>query len=86
MSWWNKLCRLVPKFGYFPEGAKSRLVVNENVTEHAQYVFKETKIKVTPKGQQHLGVNIGSKRFKQNYSQEKMDQWIKELQALCKIA
>ena len=80
------MCRLVPKFVYFPEGAKSWLIAKENVLEHAQYVFKETKIKVTSKGEKHLGAIIGSNKFKQNYAQEKMDQWIKELWVLCKIA
>ena len=34
----------------------------------------------------HLGVVIESTEYKRIYIQEKISQWIKELQMLCKIA
>ena len=37
----------------------------EDVTRHAQSVFKEMKIKVTPECQRHPGTAIGSKKFRQ---------------------
>ena len=54
--------------------------------QKAQSVFKDTNIKITTEGQRHLGAVIGSETFKQKYVQEKIDQWIKELRVLCKIA
>ena len=85
-NWWETLCRLGPKFGYFPEGSKSWLIVKEKEVQKAQSVFKDTNIKITTEGQRHLGAVIGSETFKQKYVQEKIDQWIKELRVLCKIA
>ena len=34
--WWNMLCRLGPKFGYFPGRSKSWIIVRENAKERAQ--------------------------------------------------
>ena len=54
--------------------------------QKAQPVIKDTNIKVTMEGQRHFGAVIGSETFKQKYVQEEIDQWIKELHVLCKIA
>ena len=83
--WWNKLCRLGPKFVYFPEGSKSWIIVRENAKERAQTIFDNTKIKITTDGQGHLGAVIGTANFKQNYMKEKINQWIQELRILSKI-
>ena len=84
--WWNTLRRLGPKFGNFPEGSKSWIIVRENAKERAQTIFHNTKIKITTDGQRHLGAVIGTANFKQNYVKEKIDQWIQELRILSKIA
>ena len=44
--WRNTLCRLGPKFGYFPEGSKSWIIVRENAKERAQTIFDNTEIKI----------------------------------------
>ena len=44
-NWWETLCRLEPKFGYFPEGSKPWLIVKEKVAQKAQSVFKDTNKK-----------------------------------------
>ena len=48
--WWNALCRMGPKFGYFPEGSKSWIIFRENAKERAQTIFDNTKIKITTDG------------------------------------
>ena len=75
-----------PKFGYFPEGSKSWIIVRENAKECAQTIFDNTEIKITTDGQRHLGAVIGTANFKQNYMKEKINQWIKEIRILSKIA
>ena len=86
--WWNTLCRLGPKFGYFPGGSKSWIIVRENAKELAQTIFDNTKIKITTDGHRHLGAVIGTANFKQNYDymKEKINQWTQELRILSKIA
>ena len=58
--WWNALCRLGPKFGYFPEASKSWIIVRENAKEHAQTIFDNTKIKIRTDSQRHLGAVIST--------------------------
>ena len=40
-NWWEKLCRLGPKSGYFPEGSKSCLIVEEKMVQKAQSVHED---------------------------------------------
>ena len=84
-KWWNTLCHLGPKFGYYPEGGKSWLIIKGN-QQYAADIFCGTSIKITTYGQRHLGAVIESTEYKHIYIQEKISQWIKELQMLCKIA
>ena len=83
--WWKTLCELGPKFGYYPEATKSWLIVKENNYEHAKAAFKSTKIKITSTGQRHLGAVIGSTTYKEDYMNEKINKWIKEIQLLSEI-
>ena len=82
-NWWETLCRLEPKFGYFPEGSKSWLIVKEKWVQKAQFVFKDPNIKITTATSR---CSYGLETFKQKHVQEKIDQWIKELRVFCKIA
>ena len=84
--WWNTLCGLGPKFGYFPEGSKSWIVVRKNAKDRAQTIFDNTKIKITTDSKRHLGAVAGTANFQQNYMKEKINQWIQELRILSKIA
>ena len=77
--WWNALCTLGRKFGYFPKGSKSWIIVREKPKELAQTIFDNTEINITTDGQRHLGAVIGTKNFKQSYTKEKINQWIQEL-------
>ena len=37
--WWEQLCKLDPKFGYFPEATKSWLIVEVNTEDKATEIF-----------------------------------------------
>ena len=84
-KWWDTLCHLGPKFGYYPGGGKPWLIIKRN-QQYAADIFRGTNIKITTDSQRHLGAVIRSTEYKRIYIQEKISQWIKELQMLCKIA
>ena len=43
----DKLCRIGPKFGYYPEPNKCVLVVHEQAVPHAKEFFKEYGFKIS---------------------------------------
>ena len=79
--WWESLCELGPKFGYYPEASKTWLIVNNNFCDIANTTFKSIKINMTSNGKKH-----GSRSYKEDFINEKIDQWIKEVKLLSKIA
>ena len=44
------------------------------------------EVNITLDGRRHLGAVIGSKEFKDQYCQEKVDKWLKELESLTVIS
>ena len=70
-NWWEALCRLGPKLGYFSERSESWLIVKKKVVQKPQSVFKDTKIKITMRvsdilvqllGRKHSGKNMFKKK------------------------
>ena len=84
--WWETLCELGEKFGYYPEESKTWLIVKNDFYDIANTTFKSTKINVTSNGMRHLGAVIGSRSYKEDYMNEKIDQRIKEVKLLSEIA
>ena len=85
-SWWEKLCTLGPKFGYYPEASKSWLIVKPKHKGAAATVFNNSKINITTEGKRHLGAVIGSESYKEQYISEKINEWKDELHVLSEIA
>ena len=53
----------------------------------ADQVFADAGgIKITSSGKRHLGAVIGSDTFKDEYVNEKIGEWVKEIEALAEIA
>ena len=44
------------------------------------------EVNITLEGRRHLGAVIGSKEFKDQYCQEKVDKWFRELESLAEIS
>ena len=84
--WWDTLCKLGPKFGYFPEASKCWLIIKPEAAEKAHTIFKDTEIQITKRGKRHLGAIIGTDGYRDEYVLDKINQWSSELQLLCEIA
>ena len=85
-KWWDLLLLLGPRYGYFPNGAKSWLVVKEGVEDAARKVFADSDIHITTEGHRYLGGVIGSEAFEQQFLQQKLQDWISDIKKLSCIA
>eukprot|EP00794_Sanderia_malayensis_P005131 gene5131-biopygen4184 len=85
-NWWENLIELGPKYGYFPEATKSWLIVKDDKMDEAQRIFEGSNIRITSDGKRHLGAVIGSSIFKDDYVNEKIAEWIREIKLLSNIA
>ena len=86
LRWWLKLIELGPKFGYFPNAAKSYLIVKEMHKDRADVVFVNTGVKITSSGKRHLGAVIGSREYKNEFMEQLVGSWNAELRVLSEIA
>ena len=85
-QWYKNLCEEGIKFGYIVNGAKSWLIVKTSeLAESAKKVFGD-EVNITLEGRRHLGAVIGSKEFKDQYCQEKVDKWLREMESLVEIS
>ena len=86
-KWWEKLNSVGPKFGYYPKPSKTFLIVKDaSSIEKAKEVFGNTGITITTEGERHLGAAIGSEEFRTQYIENKVNNWIKDVEQLSKIA
>ena len=85
-QWYKSLCEEGRKFGYIVNGAKSWLIVKTSeLAESAKKVFGD-EVNITLEGRRHLGAVIGSKEFKDQYCQEKVDKWLREMESRAEIS
>ena len=84
--WWDKICQVGPAYGYYPNASKTVLIVKslENLP-CAKALFGQTGMKITTKGERHLGAVIGSESFKISYINAKVEGWIEDVKELASI-
>ena len=85
-QWWEGIAELGPDFGYFPNATKTYLVVKEEHLEEAKQLFQETGVSITADGKRHLGAAIGTPHFAAGYVQQKVAEWVGEVERLSSIA
>ena len=85
-GWWDLIITFGKYIGYNANPGKSWLIVKANYSEEATKCFANTGINITTEGKRHLGAVIGNGSFKDEYVKSKIDEWIKELRYLTKIA
>ena len=85
-KWWDDIQACGPKYGYFPNPTKTRLVVKEHLLSEATNLFHDTGISVTDSGTRYLGAAIGTPTFVKSFVDEKVKCWVDEICLLSKIA
>ena len=61
--WWDELARIGPSYGYFPNSAKTQLLVKPAIMEQARTEFNGTGITIITGGTKYLGSAIGDSQF-----------------------
>ena len=85
-SWWDLLNELGPLYGYFPNGAKTHILVKSQHIDKAKEIFKDTAITISEEGKRYLGGAMGTASFVQQFVQRKVEGWVKEVEKLSRFA
>ena len=75
-----------PAYGYFPNDAKSVLVVKPEHLQEAESLFADTAVQIRTDGWRHLGAVLGSPEFCKQYVTEKVETWALEIGRLADFA
>ena len=74
------------RLGYYPNAAKTWLIVKSPFLSGAQRIFDGTGVQVTVEGKHHLGAALGSHSFTDRYVSEKVELWSRLVDKLSGIA
>jgi hypothetical protein len=85
-KWWDKLCDLGPKFGYFPNEKKTKLLVKPGHYSRASEIFKNSNIEITSDGVDYLGGAIGSADYIHSALRRRVEAWCEQISYLAKIS
>ena len=85
-TWWDQLCTMGPKYGYFPRASKTILIVKERFEAKAKAIFGKSGIKISTKGERHMGEVVCSERFKDEFVSNKVEKWVQDIEQLSNIA
>ena len=73
-------------YGYFPNAAKTWLIVKPERLDEAKQQFAGTGVSITVEGKRHLGAALGSRAFTEVYITEKVESWSRCVRRLVNIA
>ena len=85
-QWWHEIEHFGPTFGYYPNGAKTYLIVKEEFEDKAKALFADTNVHITINGKRHLGAALGANTFTEEYVSSKVREWVKEIMHLSAVA
>ena len=85
-KWWDIIRLGGEKINYFVNESKSWIIIKDlTKLEEVKEQFGNS-INFTTGGKRHLGAVIGSKRFTEEYANDKVEKWCQEFERLIKIA
>ena len=85
-AWWDTLLAQGQGFGYHPNACKTHQIVKEQFFDKAKRVFEGTNVNITVQGRHHLEDAIGFREYTENYVDEKVKNWTREVLQLAEIA
>ena len=88
-QWWDVLVERGPAFGYYPQAAKTWLVVKggEEAMARAAEAFEGTGVQIARDGgSRDLGAAVGSEDFKRRYVGSKVAEWAEQVACLAEVA
>ena len=85
-TWCDQLYTVGPKYGYYPQESKTILIVKERFQAKAKVIFGKRGIKISTRGERHMGAVIASERFKDGYVSKKVEKWDQDIEQLSNIA
>ncbi len=85
-AWWDALISKGPSYGYFPNAAKTWLVVKEGLMAEAHSAFADTGVRISCEGRPCLGAAIGTSAYVDRFVSSKIEEWVAEVERLSKIA
>jgi hypothetical protein len=83
-EWWDQLGEIGPLFGYHPKASKTWLIVKPEFIQKAKDMFPD--INITDVGHKYLGSYIGTDAGKQTFVEDKVKEWMKDIEELADIA
>ena len=86
-QWWLGIAEEGKRYGYYVKPSKSWLVLKDpSQLEETKNLFANSPINITIDGKRHLGAAIGTEIFKNEYMEDKVSKWCKEIEILADIA
>ena len=85
-EWWDALLHIGPKYGYFPNAAKTHLLVKEEREAEAIELFGNTDVNISCAGKRYLGGALGTKEFERASLEECVSRWTREVEVLAAFA
>ena len=85
-TWWDQLYTVGPKYGYYPQESKTILIVKERFQAKAKAIFGKSGIKISTRGERHMGAVTASERFKDGYVSKKVEKWDQDIEQFSNIA
>ena len=85
-AWYSLLMEVGSKHGYYVNKTKTWLVVKDQQRAFLAEEMFEGSLNITSEGKRLLGAVVGSRCYKDEYCNEKVLKWKKQLINLCQIA
>ena len=85
-QWWDRLADFGPRFCYYPNPAKTHLLVKPEKFDKATDVFGDTGVEISCEGKRYLGGALGTDEYGEKFLAAKVEEWIQEIRTLASFA